>query len=158
MHGEPQYYHRPAGYRYANDDEGYWYPDRQAPAAWEYWDDEDDAGRADSATGGPLVILTSLAVIGTGVMLALAGPRHLAARAQGGVRAVVRRHDHPRAGVSLAAAQAGRQRPDPRADQVLGGRAARWLLLTASLLAGLLLAVITVHLAGPWAAVPGPGR
>ena len=36
--------------------------------------------------------------------------------------------------------------------------AARWLLLTASLLTGLLLAVITVHLAGPWTAVPGPSR
>jgi hypothetical protein len=35
---------------------------------------------------------------------------------------------------------------------------ARWLLLTASLLTGLLLAVITVHLAGSWTAVPGPGR
>jgi hypothetical protein len=45
-----------------------------------------------------------------------------------------------------------------RQGRVLGGRAARWLLLTAALLTGLLLAVITVHLAGPWTAVPGPGR
>ena len=45
-----------------------------------------------------------------------------------------------------------------RAEEVLGGRAARWLLLTAALLTGLLLAVLTVHLAGPWSAVPGPGR
>ena len=45
-----------------------------------------------------------------------------------------------------------------RAEQVLGGRAARWLLLTAALLTGLLLAVVTVHLAGPWVAVPRPGR
>ena len=75
MHGGPQYCHRPAGYRYSDDDQDYWYRDRQAPAAWEYWDDEDDdAGPADSATGGPLVILTSLAVIGTGIMLALPGP------------------------------------------------------------------------------------
>ena len=39
-----------------------------------------------------------------------------------------------------------------RAAEVLGGRAARWLLLTALLLTGLLLAVLTVHLAGPWSA------
>ena len=45
-----------------------------------------------------------------------------------------------------------------RAEQVLGGRAACWLPLTASLLTGLLLAAITVHLAGPWTAVPGLGR
>ena len=41
---------------------------------------------------------------------------------------------------------------------MLGGRPARWLLLTAALLTGLLLAVITVHLAGAWVAVPRPGR
>jgi hypothetical protein len=46
-------------------------------------------------------------------------------------------------------------RASHRAEVVLGGRTARWLLLTASLLAGLLLAVVTVHLAGPWAAAVG---
>ena len=40
------------------------------------------------------------------------------------------------------------------AYRVLAGRAARWLLLTASVLAGLLLALLTYHLAGHWA---GPG-
>jgi hypothetical protein len=44
-----------------------------------------------------------------------------------------------------------------RAEEILGGRAARWLLLTASLLTGLLLAVLSVHLTGSWAA-PGAGR
>jgi hypothetical protein len=29
---------------------------------------------------------------------------------------------------------------------------------TAALLTGLLLAVVTLHLAGPWSAVPGAGR
>ena len=113
---------------------------------------------------GPFVILTSLAVIGTGVMLALAGPgssiwllAHKAAFVLWfgvmtiHVLAYVWRL--PRLVGSDLARQAGY-----RAEQVLGGRAARWLLLTASLLTGLLLAVITVHLAGPWTAVPGLGR
>jgi hypothetical protein len=113
---------------------------------------------------GPLVILTSLAVIGTGVMLALTGPgpgiwllAHKAAfvlwfgAMTVHVLAYVWRL--PRLVGSDLARRAGY-----RADQVLGGRAARWLLLTAALLTGLLLAVITVHLAGPWTAVPGSGR
>jgi hypothetical protein len=37
-----------------------------------------------------------------------------------------------------------------RAAQVLGGRAVRLSLLAASLLAGLAIALLTVHLAGPW--------
>ena len=41
--------------------------------------------------------------------------------------------------------------PGPgRARQVLAGRRARWLLLAASLLAGLVIALTTVHLAAPW--------
>ncbi|HET7246920.1 MAG TPA: hypothetical protein VFJ07_19000 [Streptosporangiaceae bacterium] len=113
---------------------------------------------------GPFVILTSLAVIGTGVMLGLAGPgasiwllAHKAAFVLWfgtmtiHVLAYVWRL--PRLVGSDLARRAGY-----RADQVLGGRAARWLLLTAALLTGLLLAVITVHLAGPWTAVPGLGR
>ena len=113
---------------------------------------------------GPFVILTSLAVIATGIMLALAGPgpgiwllAHKAAFVLWfgamtiHVLAYVWRL--PRLVGSDLARQAGY-----RAQQVLGGRAARWLLLTASLLTGLLLAVVTVHLAGPWTAVPGPGR
>jgi|SRR5579871_1744822 len=246
MYGEPQYHHRPAAYRYGDDDEDYWYRDRQAPAAWDYRDDEDEHGRADSATGGaggnerltgltgmvllvlfaaegftilavrqmltlhfflgmlligpvllklcstiyrftryyagdaeyrrkgppalplrvlgPLVILTSLAVIGTGIVLALTGPgagiwllAHKAAFvlwfAAMTVHVLAYVWRLPRLVGSDLARRAGY-----RADQVLGGRAARWLLLTASLLTGLLLAVITVHLAGSWTAVPGPGR
>jgi hypothetical protein len=37
-----------------------------------------------------------------------------------------------------------------RASEVLAGRWARWGLLAASLLAGLMLAVLTVHRAGLW--------
>ena len=246
-HDDDQHrYRETAGYRHS--DGQYRQHERQAPAAWGYWDDEDAEchGRADSATGGadgnerltgltgmvllvlfaaegftilavrqmltlhfflgmlllgpvllkvgstiyrftryytgdadyrrkgppalplrllgPFVILTSLAVIGTGIMLALAGPgssiwllAHKAAFVLWfgamtiHVLAYVWRL--PRLVGSDLARRAGY-----RAEQVLGGRAARWLLLTASLLAGLLLAVITVHLAGPWTAVLGPGR
>lgn len=39
--------------------------------------------------------------------------------------------------------------------EVLGGRSTRLALLTASLVAGLVIALLTVHLAGQWE--PGPG-
>jgi hypothetical protein len=259
MRGESQYYRGPGGSGYADAGEEHWYRQpashgdedqryrhRERAADWEYWDDEGDHGRADSATGGadgnerltgltgmvllvlfaaegftilavrqmltlhffigmllagpvllkicstayrftryytgdaeyrrkgppalplrmlgPFVILTSVAVIGTGVMLALTGPgpsiwllAHKAAFVLWfgamtiHVLAYVWRL--PRLVGSDLARRAGY-----RADRVLGGRAARWLLLTAALLTGLLLAVITVHLAGPWTAVPGLGR
>ena len=113
---------------------------------------------------GPFVILTSLAVIGTGIILALTGPgpgiwllAHKAAFVLwfGAMTIHVLAYIWrlPRLVGSDLARQAGY-----RAEEVLGGRAARWLLLTASLLTGLLLAVVTVHLAGPWTAVHGPGR
>jgi hypothetical protein len=113
---------------------------------------------------GPFVILTSLAVIGTGIMLGLAGPgssiwllAHKAAFVLWfgvmTIHVLAYAWRLPRLVGSDLARRAGY-----RADQVLGGRAARWLLLTAALLTGLLLAVITVHLAGPWATVPGLGR
>ena len=86
MRGDSQHYREPAGYGYADPGAEYWCPQSQVPAGWEYWDDEDDHGRADGATGG----------------------------AEGNER------------------------------------------LTG--LTGLLLAVITVHLAGPWTTVPGLGR
>jgi CheY-like chemotaxis protein len=44
-----------------------------------------------------------------------------------------------------------------RARGVLGGRATRWLLLAASIAGGLLIAAMTVHLAGPWAGYHHPG-
>jgi hypothetical protein len=37
-----------------------------------------------------------------------------------------------------------------RAREVLAGRRARWLLLTASVLTGMLLGVVTFHQAGAW--------
>lgn len=113
---------------------------------------------------GPAVVLTSVAVIGTGVMLALTGP-------SGGVWLFLHKASFvlwfgamtvhvlayvwrlPRLARGELASRAGR-----RASQVLAGRSARWLLLTASVLAGLLLALLTVHRAGAWTGFPGPGH
>ena len=45
---------------------------------------------------------------------------------------------------------AGAGRHARRAVEVLGGRGTRLVLLLASLLAGLVIALLTVHLAGQW--------
>jgi hypothetical protein len=106
---------------------------------------------------GPLVLLSSLGVLGTGVALAITGPSGLRtwlflhratfvlwfAVMTVHVLAYVWRL--PQLISGDLASQAGR-----RAREVLAGRSARWLLLAASVLTGLLLAVLTVHSAGPW--------
>jgi hypothetical protein len=113
---------------------------------------------------GPFVMLTSLTVIGTGIMLALTGPGPsiwLVAHKASFVLWFAVMTIHVLAYVWRLPGLVGgdlASRAGHRAQEVLGGRAARWLLLTASLLTGLLLAVITVHLAGHWAAVPSQGR
>jgi hypothetical protein len=57
-------------------------------------------------------------------------------------------------GVSSPEAETGVRvvagRPGRRAMEVLGGRGARVALLVASLLAGLVIALLTVHLTGKW--------
>jgi hypothetical protein len=111
---------------------------------------------------GPFVVLTSFGVIGTGVILGFSPPAaglwltlhkatfvlwfcvmtvHVLAYAWRLPRLLGRS-----AGVHARAAA-----------HVLAGRAARWLLLTASVLAGLLLAVLTVHQAGAWLNAPVGG-
>jgi hypothetical protein len=109
---------------------------------------------------GPVVLVTSVAVIGTGVMLALTGPStmwlflHKASFVLWfgamTVHVLVYVWRLPRLARGDLAGRAGR-----RANEVLAGRGARWLLLTASVLAGLLLAVLTIHLAGAWAGLSG---
>jgi len=59
----------------------------------------------------------------------------------------------PRLARSDLAGRAGR-----RANELLAGRGARWLLLMASVLTGLLMAVLTVHQAGAWTGLPGLGH
>jgi hypothetical protein len=106
---------------------------------------------------GPMVIATSLGVLGTGVALAIAGPQrgpwlllhkvtfvlwfgcmtiHVLAYA-------------PRLPRLLLT------RPVGRAGEALAGRRARWLLLAASLAGGLILAALTMHLSARWGG-PGP--
>src|ERR1700722_17788148 len=120
---------------------------------------------------GPVIMLLTACVFGSGIMLAVTGPgsgpwltvhrisfiawaffitvhvlayawrlpRLLAAEARG---------------VALAGGETGERdnagQPSRRAVEVLAGRGARLALLSASLLAGLLIALLTVHLAGNW--------
>ena len=111
---------------------------------------------------GPVVLGTSLGVLGTGVMLAVTGPAagpwlflhkacfvlwfcamtiHVLAyawRLPSLIGADLRGHRYPsHSGFS-------------RARAILAGRRARWLLLAASILAGLVIALTTLHLAVLW--------
>jgi hypothetical protein len=85
-------------------------------------------------------------------------PRLLAAEARGvalpGSAAAGSAAAGSAAGSAVAGSAAAR-RHARRAVEVLGGRGTRLALLTASLLAGLVIALLTVHLAGQWE--PGPG-
>ena len=101
---------------------------------------------------GPFTILTSLAVLGTGVMLAVTGPGrgswlllhkasfilwfgvmviHVLAYAWRLPRILL---GHPEGAVRVR----------------LRGEPARWLLVGAALAGGLLIALLTIHLATPW--------
>ena len=117
---------------------------------------------------GPVIMLLTAGVFGSGIMLAVAGPGngpwltihrisfiawaffiaiHVLAhmwRLPGLLAAEARGAAMPQGDTDEHAA-AGR-----RAMEVLGGRGTRLALLTASLLAGLVIALLTVHLAGNW--------
>lgn len=102
---------------------------------------------------GPLVIITSLAVLGTGVALAVVGQGNyqwlilhkLSFIVWFGVMTIHVLYYAPRLPRLLARGHAVR-----RGTAVLGGRAARWLLLAASLAGGLVIAMTTYHLAARW--------
>jgi hypothetical protein len=106
---------------------------------------------------GPLVIVTSTAVIGTGVALACTGPHPgpwlLAHKASFvlwfGVLTIHVIAYAPRLPRLLLGGQ-WRGQFGGRARAALGGRAARWLLLTGSLAGGLVIAALTLHLASRW--------
>ena len=102
---------------------------------------------------GPVVIATSLGVLGSGVMLAITGP------GQAGPWLLLHKGFFilwfgamtihvlwyaPRLPRLLAA------RPADRAYRALAGAPVRYGLLAASLAAGLILAVATLHLAAAW--------
>src|SRR5271166_1069506 len=101
---------------------------------------------------GPLVILTSLAVLGTGVMLAVVGPGnggswlflHKATFVLWfGVMTIHVLSYAPKLPRLLSA-----RRPDN--GQPVPGRPARWLALTAALAVGVGVAVLTMHLSASW--------
>jgi hypothetical protein len=114
---------------------------------------------------GPLVMATSLAVLGTGVMLALAGPGstqwiflHKASFVLWfgvmTIHVLVYAPRLPRlllGGRAAGRAMAGRAVAE-RTAAVLGARALRWALLAASLACGLVLAATTLHLTSRWGA------
>jgi hypothetical protein len=102
---------------------------------------------------GPVIMLLTACVFGSGVMLAVTGPGY----GPPGGWLVLHRISFfawlffiaihvlayvPRVPRLLAA--------EARAREVLAGRGTRLALLVASLLAGLVIALLTVHLAGKW--------
>lgn len=101
---------------------------------------------------GPVVILTSLAVLGTGVMLAITGrPGHWLLLHQAaffvwfGVMTI-----HVLAYAwRVPRILLGRPAPGQARIAVPGG-AVRWLAVAAALGGGLLIALLTIHLAMPW--------
>ena len=103
---------------------------------------------------GPAVILTSVGVFGSGVALAFVGPGNsiwlLAHKGffvlWFGAMTIHVLAYAPRLPRLLSDRAAGRD----RVYAVLAGAGRRWMLLTASLVAGLVLALFTYHLAGNW--------
>jgi hypothetical protein len=103
---------------------------------------------------GPVVIATSIGVIGSGIALALVGPGpspwiflHKATFVLWfGAMSIHVLWYAPQLPRMLGASWAGRD----RTRAVLAGAGRRWLLLTAALAVGLVTALATYHLAGAW--------
>jgi len=115
---------------------------------------------------GPVIMLLTACVFGSGIMLAVTGPgfngtsewltiHRISFIAWAffitvHVLAYVLRLPRLLAAEARGTAQEGKTGHTSRAVQVLGGRGPRLALLFASLLAGLVIALLTVHLAGNW--------
>ena len=128
---------------------------------------------------GPIIMLLTACVFGSGVMLAVTGPGDsgspsgwlqihrisfiawaffIVIHVLAYVSRLPRLLAAEARGVALpegAAGSAAARRHARRAMEVLGGRGTRLALLSASLLAGLAAALLTVHLAGRWELGPG---
>jgi hypothetical protein len=124
---------------------------------------------------GPVIVLLTACVFGSGIMLAVTGPSYYGGPSEWltlhrlsfiawlcamTVHVLTYVWRLPRLlaaearGVSLAEGETGggvgAGRHARQVVEVLGGRGTRLALLTASLLAGLVIALLTVHLAGQW--------
>jgi hypothetical protein len=123
---------------------------------------------------GPIIVLLTACVFGSGIMAAITGPSYgppsgwlvahrisffawiffIAIHVISYVPRLPRLLAAEAHGVALSDGQAdghaGAGRHARRAMEVLGGRGTRLALLTASLLGGLVIALLTVHLAGRW--------
>jgi hypothetical protein len=103
---------------------------------------------------GPVVIASTAGVFGTGIALALAGPAGrqpwLFLHKGSFVVWFCAMSVHVLAYLPRLPGLLGAEAGGTRAASVLGGRGMRLSLLVASLLAGLVIAVLTVHLAAPW--------
>jgi hypothetical protein len=121
---------------------------------------------------GPVIMLLTACVFGSGVMLALVGPFRrypwvtihkatfilwfgaVAIHVLAYVPRLPRLLYAEARGVALPAGggrgHGANGRPVARAAQILGGRGVRLSLLIASLVAGLVIALLTVHLASAW--------
>jgi hypothetical protein len=115
---------------------------------------------------GPVIMLLTACVFGSGIMLAVTGPgfngtsewltiHRISFIAWAffitvHVLAYVWRLPRLLAAEARGIVQEGKTGHTSRAVQVLGGRGPRLALLFASLLAGLVIALLTVHLAGNW--------
>jgi len=106
---------------------------------------------------GPFVILTSLAVLGSGVMLGIVGPGpgpwlflHKASFVLWfgcmSLHVLTYVWRLPRILLGTPGGPGGRQ----AARRAVPGGGVRWLLVGASLAGGLLIALLTIHLVGPW--------
>ena len=125
---------------------------------------------------GPVIMLLTACVFGSGVMLAFIGPSGrqpwlmvhkatfilwffaMAIHVLAYVPRLPRLLSAEARGVALPADDSrghANGRPTSRAAQIIGGRGVRLSLLVASLVVGLLIALLTVHLAGAW---ESPGR
>ena len=114
---------------------------------------------------GPVIIASTAGVFGTGIVLAVAGPVHrqpwlFLHKASFviwfcvmTVHVLAYLPRLPRLLAGEARNTAGGAAVGPRAARgaaVLGGRGVRLTLLLASLVAGLVIAMLTIHLAAPW--------
>jgi hypothetical protein len=104
---------------------------------------------------GPVVIVTSLTVLGSGIAIVTAGPQpwllvHKASFVLwlGAMTIHVLAYVWRLPRILLRST-------DGRARAVARGQLGRWLLVTGALAGGLLLALLTMHIAASWQARPG---